>query len=235
MLRASSGDSAVLALLANHPRVDFVEPDGALGLRFEIDGWKREVLVGSASVTEHGLVELLDNNPLVCADRMSVPSPAATLALIALGPLAAVGLIAESPTLVLNIPADAEDVSRFLLTAGWTEGISVHSEPLSLDGVAAATVMVAVTTPPDLDDIDAQYEERFGRSFYLRRDETSLWDRSLVLGQPYGCYRLAISVEHPVSLLQVRVLADLNGKLGAAQVIHAMNVMAGFEETLGIS
>jgi N-acetyl-gamma-glutamylphosphate reductase len=29
-------------------------------------------------------------------------------------------------------------------------------------------------------------------------------------------------------------MADRNGKCGAAQVVHAMNVMCGFEESLGI-
>jgi N-acetyl-gamma-glutamylphosphate reductase len=29
-------------------------------------------------------------------------------------------------------------------------------------------------------------------------------------------------------------MADINGKIGAAQYVHMMNVMCGFEESLGI-
>jgi N-acetyl-gamma-glutamylphosphate reductase len=38
-----------------------------------------------------------------------------------------------------------------------------------------------------------------------------------------------------MSLLTVQVMIDRNGKGGAAQVVHAFNVMNGFEESLGIA
>ena len=55
-----------------------------------------------------------------------------------------------------------------------------------------------------------------------------------VLGRPEARYRLTLAPDSPHSLLTIRVLADFNGKVGASQVIHAMNVMCGFEESLGI-
>jgi len=232
---AQSGNPVVREMLSRHPKVSTVSQGALLGVSFSQGPWQREVLIGQATNPLYGLVELMDNNPVVCADRMSVPSPATTLALIALGPLADAGLIEDSPTVIVNIEGDEEEISSALAAMGWAGGAFLHSEPMDLEGVAAATVMVAIRTPDDLDEIDDLFEERFGRSFFVRRDEDSEWDASLVRGKPLALYRLRISPDQPNSLLTVRVLADLQGKLGAAQVVHAMNVMCGFEESLGIS
>lgn len=231
--QASTSDPLVRRLLEAHPKIGSVT-EGSELLAWDRGDWHRHLYAGRADVELHGLVELMDNNPLVCADSASVPSPAATLAMIALGPLAAAGMIAAVPTVIVNFPADEADVSAFLATEGWAEGAIVHSEPMDFGSVLAATVMVEIPTPEDLDDIDALFEERFGRSFYVRRDETSEWDAALVAGTPRAVYRLRIAPDSPVSLLTVRVLADRDGKAGAAQLVHAMNVMSGFEESLGL-
>jgi len=232
---ASSANPLIRSMLASHPYVGVVEASDAVGVRFQSGSWKREVTIGQTEGAAYGLVELMDNNPIVCADLMSVPSPVATLALIALGPLAAAGLIADSPTVVANIEGDEDEISAALADLGWSEGAFLHSERVDLEGVVAVTVMVAIHTPDDLDEIDALYEERFGRSFYVQRDEDSEWDPALVRGTPRAVYRVRISPDTPLSLLTVRVLADGHGKAGAAQVVHAMNVMCGFEESLGIA
>jgi N-acetyl-gamma-glutamylphosphate reductase len=36
------------------------------------------------------------------------------------------------------------------------------------------------------------------------------------------------------SLLAIHIMADINGKAGAGQFVHTMNVMCGFEESLGL-
>ncbi|HSH93487.1 MAG TPA: hypothetical protein VK968_05030 [Roseimicrobium sp.] len=174
----------------------------------------------------------MDNNPLVCADAASVPPSISTMALIAFGPLAWAGLIVEPPSLVVSRHPVNENPADWLATAGYDGGLSVHVEPQELGTVVAATGMAAITTPSDWDDIDALYEERFGRSFFVRRDEKSLWDVVLAAGKPECFYRLRITPDEPHSLLTVLLLADIHGKLGQAQVIHAMNVMAGFEESI---
>jgi N-acetyl-gamma-glutamylphosphate reductase len=231
---ARTSDPALRRLLESHPRVNAVEGGPPLGVQFEQGPWRRSIGVGDASADPFGLVELMDNNPMVCADRVSVPSPAGTLALIALGPLTLAGLLLEPATMIVNVEAGEEDVSRSLATASWTEGITLSAAPTDLKGAVAATVIAAIRTPDDLEDIDEAYEERFGRSLYVRRDESSTWDVGLVLGQPHALYRLRISPDEPHSLLTIQLMADQNGKCGAAQVVHAMNVMAGFEESLGI-
>lgn len=231
---AKSSNPHVRALLEKHPRVADVEDGGGEGVSFRVGGWQRAVRVNNPDVEISGLMEMMDNNPVVCADEVSVPEPVATLALIALGPLASASIISDSPTIIANVKEDEETLDRFLATSGWTGGVAVHTEAVDLEGVIAVTVMVAIDTPEDLDDIDELYEERFGRSFYVRRDEESTWAPELVRGTPKAVYRVRISPDQPQSLLSIRVLADVNGKVGAAQIVHAMNVMCGFEESLGI-
>jgi N-acetyl-gamma-glutamylphosphate reductase len=173
----------------------------------------------------------MDNNPLVCADRASVPDPAATLALIALGPLIRAGLLTESPTLITNAPFDEQLLLSFL---GLDE-VAVLAQEQDLGSVYASTVMAAIATPDRMEDIDDLYEEAYSRSFYVRGDEESTWDTQLVAGLPHSVFRLRITPDEPTSLLTVHVMADKEGKCGAAQLVHCMNVMAGFEETVGIS
>lgn len=233
--RAASGDEKVRLRLAKHPRVVEVFDDGRPGIRWSQGDWARELRVGDAGISPRGLVELMDNNPLVCADVASVPSAGATAALIALGPLVSAGLLAEAPIMVTNFPADDSDVGSFLETEGWLGGLSIHHERFDLSGVGVATVMAAIRTPNDLDDVDALFEERFGHCFFIRRDEESDWGPELVEGSPTAHYRLLIAEAYPLSLLTIRILASLDGKYGSGQLIHAMNVMAGFEESLGLA
>ncbi|AIE87391.1 hypothetical protein [Fimbriimonas ginsengisoli] len=232
---AICADPAVSVLLARHPRVSRTETGDVAGIIFYQGSWRREVRVGDATAEQFGLVELMDNNPVVCADTVSVPAPVSTLALIAVGPVAWASLVQETPSVISSHAVDGGELSSFLTSAGWDGGANLHVEPVDLDGVVAITAMVEIRTPDDLDDIDALYEERFGRSFFVRRDEDSVWDPSLVRGTPYAVYRLLLAPDAPNSLLTIRVLADLKGKAGASQMVHAMNVMAGFEETLGIA
>ena len=237
---AGSSDPAVARLLAAHPYVDLAPAGPSKGVAFSqtlVSGlnWSRRVFVGHMDEDQRGILEIMDNNPLVCADSMSVPSAGATLAMIALGPLASGGLIADSPTILTTEPLNEAEVAALMEPLGWTEGSYVHSEPQATGTVAAATVMVAIRTPDDLDDIDALYEERYDRTLYVRREEESEWDARLVAGRPYALYRLRIAPDVGTSLLTIRVIADRDGKGGAAQVVHAMNVMAGFEESLGLN
>ncbi|RYG47929.1 hypothetical protein EON79_05950 [bacterium] len=228
---ARASDPALLRLLSKHPRVRAVEDDGGgPGIRFRTGVWEREALAGDATAPLRGLVELMDNNPLVCADRASVPSPTGTLALIALGPVLNSGLVTETPAFVSDLPT--VDLDPWLGTVGWAGGCVVSSEPSGTHGVGVA--MVEIPSSNDPDEIDELYEERFGRSFYVHRDEDSEWSSELVANTPNAVYRLRVTPDEPVSLLSIRVLADPRGKLGAAQVIHLMNVMAGYEESLGL-
>lgn len=237
---ARPSDPHLVRMLEAHPDVVLSEELGPVtGLQFWQDGRRREVRVGDRGCPVHGLVELMDNNPMVCADAVSVPSPAGTLALIALGPLAKAGLIAEPPGLVVDFEATADDIRDWLATEGWAGEADLQVGPLAEGPVLGMTAMAALLPPADAGAIDDLYEECFGRSFFVRRWTDSGWNPERVAGSPYAYFRLDFAPEPGRSdlagLASVRVAADREGKAGAAQVVHAMNVMAGAEESLGIA
>lgn len=233
VLRVSTGDPSLLAALSRHPRVSAVSDDGKSSLRFSVGDWHRSISIGLPREEVTGLTELIDNNPLVCADRFSLPSPATSLALIALGPIILAGMLVAPPTLTTNLEWDAADLEAQLSELGWQEGAVIQSQQDDSE-VAALTAFAEIKAPEDLAEIDEAFAERFGRSFFVREDDVSDWTPAAVAGSQLALYRLRITVDEPNSLLTVRVLADRNGKLGPGQIIHAMNVMCGFEESLGV-
>lgn len=230
---ARPSDPALASLLELHPQVAFSDQESHF-LEFDRGSWHRTLGVGKPAGEAYGLPELMDNNPLVCASSVTVPPPATTLALVALGPLFRAGIVLEAPIVQTNAPLTDGDAGDWWLTAGWNEDVDLIEEPRDMGTVLAAQAMAIVPTMSNWDEIDGLYEEAFGRTFYVRRDEASEWHASLVLNKPHAVYRLRLSPDEPHSLLTIQVMADLNGKCGAAQIVHTMNVMAGFEECLGI-
>ncbi len=231
IVTARPRDPALAKLLEQHPLVSLSEAGDSAMMDFAQGSWWRSIAVGSCDVPLRGLVELVDNNPLVCADAFSVPSAVATLGLIALGPLFRAGIVHEPPILQTNAE---EAVDQQLVAYEGMGPVEVVTEERDLGGVLAAQAMAIISTPSDWDEIDALYGECFGRSFYVRLNDQDEWHASLVKDRPWAVYRLRCSPDEPTSLLTIQVMADRNGKCGAAQIVHAMNVMAGFEECLGI-
>ncbi len=229
-------DTTLFKLIEQHPEVRLAETKAHPGcLTFEQDGLLRKVLVGDPTVEESGLVELIDNNPLVCSNAVSVPGPAATLALIALGPVIRAGLLLERPTMQYSVKLSGENIDGFLQSAGWSGGIDVSDGDEDLGTVLAANVIAVVETPEEWRDIDDLYDECFGRSFYVHSLPDGEWDTKLVADKPFAVYRLRYTPGEESSLLTIQVMADKDGKCGAAQMLHAMNVMCGFEECEGLS
>lgn len=231
----SPQDSCLQRLLQEHPGVvvegTFEEP----GLEFSDSGRTRRIRVGDRSCEVRGLIELMDNNPLVCTDLASVPSSAATLALIALGPAFKSGVIRERPTFTVNIPASEADLEPFLETVGWESGITLDVLQQPLDGVVAATALAVTNAPIEPEEIEALYAEIYDRSFFVRHEPDAEWHVRMVIGKPLAVYRISVATGEDSSLLTVHVMADQNGKCGAAQVLHMFNIMCGFEESLGIA
>jgi N-acetyl-gamma-glutamylphosphate reductase len=219
-------------MLLRHPFVSEVS-GGNEPLSITTGAWQRRIEIDRGGL--FGLVELLDNNPLVCADEVSLPTPAQTLALIALGPLCLSGLITERPAFITNASATEDEIDRSLCSVGWAQGVNLHVEPQDLGSVLVATAMAVVDTPSDISDIGELFDERFGRSFFVREAGADEWVAELVQNAPFACYRISIAADEPNSLVTVRVMADRDGKCGAAQIVHAMNVMSGFEDSLGIA
>ncbi len=232
---ARSGDHAILQLLERHPQVGLVERSAHPGIWFRQGEREREVLQGASQTELYGLVEFMDNNPLVCANRMSVPTPVGILAAIALGPIIDAGLLLEPPTGLASQDDDVAATDQLLARMGSPVGVVFHANPVDLRGAVAATVIAAIQTPERLEDIDDLYNERFGRSFFVHRHEEGDWDVQRVKGGQNALYRLRIARDEPASLLTIQTMADGLGKCGAGALIHAMNVMAGMEESLGLN
>jgi len=232
---AVTGDPALFELLLKHPRVVDAGLDASAGsgLLFREGNWRRQVLVGAPQAPLAGLIEMVDNNPLVCADVYAVPDALSTLSLIAIGPLIDAGLLLEPPVLLVSA-GDHSSVEAFLARAGWPDGATIAEGEAALGSVAAVNAVARISTPDNPSELDDLYAERFGRSFFVRNADKGPWDTELATAKPYGLYRLRIAPDDGESLLTIQTMADLDGKCGAAQVLHAMNVMAGFEESLGL-
>lgn len=189
-------------------------------------------MIAFDSPTALGLIELEDNNPLVCADHVDVPDAAATLTAVALGPLALTGMLVEDPVVQTNAPSALSEVP--LEGLGSPLEAQLHHEGVNLGDVYSAQAMAVVSESVLLPDLRGLFAERYGRSFYVVESSEGNWDTSLVSGRPLAVYRLKLTGGDGASLVTVQVMADRRGKCGACQVVHTLNVMAGFEECLGI-
>ena len=215
--------------LERHPMVtvsgDLSEP----GLHFG----NRRIIVGNPELEVRGLIELMDNNPLVCAQTASVPDPGSTLALIALEPLIRANLLVEDPTLSFSFPVDEALVQRFLNAAGWHGSAAMGIADLGVSPALGLLCLAVIESPPNPADIGGLYDEAYGRSFFVQRKDTTL-TASMVLGGPKAAFSFRVQRDEPHSLISVSVISDPEGKCAGGQLVHMFNVMAGFEETLGL-
>ncbi len=225
--------------LAAHPAValDHFEEAEAERINFTSGEWHRETVVGCSSIDgPYGLVELMDNNPLVCADRASCPGPAATLALIGLGPLIRGGLLVERPSVLFSFDGDYDEVDAALGSMEWQQGATCAGEPAPFAGVLSATCLAAVRVPESAEEIDELYDEAYGRSFFVKGAASNSLDLERLRGAAHAEYALALTEGiDGLGMLRIQVLAHSDGKCGASQLVHMFNVMAGFEEDLGIN
>lgn len=230
----STSDINISRLLERHPDVVLVQaPTGDNAIQIDQNGWIRQLVIGDSSVEVAGLVETMDNNPMVCADIVSVPGPASTLALIALEPLIRAGILHDSPAIQIAGTRE-ENIEGFLQKIGWFDGAAISYGEEDLGTVVATNVIALV--PAEISDVEIidLYRESFGRSLYVREFIGGEWDGSLVAGKPFACYRITVHPATTSRLVTIQVIADKDGKCGAAQIVHAMNVMCGFEECQGI-
>lgn len=237
MQTRGSGTERLRALLKRHRGIELesFEKSDNLRIEFRQGYWVREVVMGHPRIEgPYGLVELMDNNPLVCADRASCPGPAATLALIGFGPLIRGGLVVERPSALFSFDGDYDEVDAALASMGWQDGVTCAGDPMALGDVVSATCLAVVRTPMDEGEIEALYEA-YGQSFFVRMVGVDGLNPNDVRGAPYAqCSPTLTRGEDGLGMLRIQVLADINGKCGAAQLVHMFNVMAGFEEDLGI-
>ncbi len=229
-------DDFLNSLLANHPAVTLNESVSPTGrLVFHQDGWQRQLLWGDQNADVRGLLELVDNNPVVCADTVCIPGPVATLATIALGPVLRAGLVQAGPALhVSETPTEPDDITANLELFGLHHIVTLGIEPQDFGRVVVLNAMVEIPLMDDYTLVDDLFDEAYARSFYIKRINDEVWDTALVDRRPHAAYRLRLTPGEQSALLTVQVMADRHGKLGACQAIHALNIMVGNEECLGI-
>ena len=232
MIIAGSSDPVIGELLAKHPEVSSVFETSYGGIEF-VTNRLRHISFAGGEVG--GVVELMDNNPLVCADDAWVPSAGGVLSVLALGPLLEAGLVVEPPAILLSFEDDEAEIARALATVAYTGGFALNCENHDLRTVRGAYCIAKISNPSRFDEIDDIYDERYGRSFFVRRTEDEQWVKELVEGKPWASYRLELTEGETESLLAIHIMADINGKAGAGQFIHTMNIMCGFEESLGLA
>ena len=235
MIQAGSADPAIRAILELHPEISSLLPTDFDGIEF-VTNRRRYVRPSVFGGELGGVVELMDNNPLVCEDEAWVPSAGGALAVLALGPLLESGLVVEPPAVLLSFEDSESAVLQALKTVSHDGDVAINCEPNSALGTVRGAYCIAkFTNPASFDEIDDIYDERYGRSFFMRRTEDQAWVKELVEGKPWACYRLELTEGASESLLAIHVMADVGGKAGAGQFVHTMNIMCGFEESLGLA
>ena len=226
------GHPRLKELLDSHPLVllsSFEEHDKPK-LEFETNR-SRIAYHGRPDLELYGLTELMDNNPLVCADAASVTGPEATLALIGLGPLAKAELLVGQPAIAFNFATrHPEEVDAALATEGWKGGAAIASsdeEP----SVLRAECIAEITLPGSSEDVWALYEECFGRSFFVRESSAPPTENDA-----HATYTIHLE-EHGdgTALAKIVVASAREGKCGSGGLVHIFNVMAGYEESLGVA
>ena len=188
---AAKGDSALRPLLSRHPRVNLERFETAAHgeILFQTGSQKRRAASGDLSCAEYGLIELMDNNPLVCAEEASCPGAGATLALIAIGPLLRAGVVSGRPQIQFTFSADLQECARAL--KDFEQGCEAEMNVVPEHSVEGPQIERA----------------------------------------PFAVYALDTRTG---GTARVEVCSDIDGKAGSAQLVHLFNVMAGFEESLGL-
>lgn len=228
MLEVSTRHSHLIPMLQRHPHIAAVtsgSQDLAFGRRSVSHGTDGEV---------SGIVEIMDNNPLVCAQAASTPGLCGTLASLALGPILISGLVVEPPVVLFSFEEDEQDVLRALEALDYKEGATMGSDPHDLGSVRGIYCVAKIRNLADFSELDAIYAERYEKSFFMRLATFEEWNVELVKGQAFAAYRLELTVGEEESLLSIHVMGDISGRIGDAGLIHMMNVMCGFEESLGL-
>ncbi len=234
-MKATTGDDRLAELLSHHPRIGLVATnDDPTVLTLESPGRSRRLHIADARVEQYGLLELMDNNPIVCADDISIPSLAASLFLITLGPLLLSGLVVEPPSFVTNLNCHGTDLARAVRSVGWDDEVDIMTEAVHVGGIALATGIAVIQSVSDPEELAEFYLERFGKSPLIRMEGSTEWSPQLVEGKPLAIYRITVNPDEPTSLVSVKAMVDFTGAFQAAQMVTAMNVMYGFEDEMGL-
>lgn len=101
-----------LPLLQNHPRFLLkpgqVHPDEDVAIEFNQTGWKRQIRL-AANMNEGIVLELSDQNPLLCLDAITSKDAIGTATSLLLVPLIQAGLLKSIAEVTLSQTSEKED------------------------------------------------------------------------------------------------------------------------------
>lgn len=236
IITQAKGPQKLERLLNQHPFVKLTAFQVApkISIQFERNGWERTITQGIPKEDEpYGLIEVMDNNPLVCADHVGLPGPAATLALIAFAPLIRAGVLNDVPAIAFSFEDDFTETEQALKRENWQSGVAITGESQPIQGRLVATAICQLEPNCSVNEIDEIYKEAYHSKIYVKRQD-NLEGRTAE-GKPEAFFKLSYPEPNNVhKVLRVDTVADADGKCGSAQAVHILNIMAGFEETLGI-
>lgn len=222
----SSGDPKFEELIQNHPRFDYRE-----GLPDRIEFDSRMILLSGDPVEPFGLIELMDNNPLVCANVASLPPSDATLMLMALGPMFRAGLPIEPPVFRTTAPKSSSSLTKWLDTPN---EIPVDYESVEPSDWLFGHAICLVKNVVDWREIDNLYADSYDRTFYVSVVPDIRTEVKKNQFSPNGFVQLTMTPGEDESLISIHVAGHKNGKCGACQKLQMLNIMCGLEEFLGI-
>lgn len=207
-------------LVRRHPRLLSPQSGSMCALEFGLNSYRRSIVVGYRERYPVGLIELFDNNPIVCAETVCLPAPVSTLALLAIDPLSKAGLGSGTLHVSCSAHCELDDIKPFLNQLGDRVNLRLDARVVADEGCVAVEVELAGDQTAE--DIEELYDDAYGRSLLVMRDK-----EAHPLAASYSVVKVGDTAV-------VRVASKIEGKAGAAQVIQALNVMAGFEDSLGI-
>lgn len=214
-------DPGLAAAFSRHPEIRLEAGEPTRGEASWKQGtWARSIARGSDAEVR-GLVEVIDNNPMVCCDDFATPGPMATVALLALAPAARASMLGSPVRLAFSHDPEPS-LSGFLDEAGISQW---HGEASGGGKVCRASARFTPSQGSSRSDLEAAYAEYYDRAFFVRTGQAD----------PTGSASGYVWLKFDGDDVLASAAADAQGKAGAAQVVHAFNVMCGFVESLGVT
>lgn len=189
---------------------------------------------------EYGLSEV-NRKPLVRGARLAVlPTPIASLALIALYPLALNSLLASDIELTVEAPRDVLDsvnkkevvheISGFLARTqtGFSSKIDLRLVPR--DSGRSMRVSGILKCPLAIAEVDQVYE-----SVYDDHSFTYISHSGVNRNEVEGTHKCILTFEKPAAgLLEVSAIADYHMRGGAGDATHVLNLLFALDEKVGL-
>ena len=201
--RASSKCPAIRELLNQHPQVGLVS-EGNEWLEFEVGSWNRKISIYE-NCGSKGVLELIDNNPLLCADEFVLTGKTQLLSTLARAPLDRVALGFTLETSV-NLPGNYACRLNLKNEIETDELYSIYEEPFS-----RSPAIDLIWIPPE--------------AKLVLNPDPELTENSRI--------RLTVQVLKGHEL-EIKVLCRNIDQWLCKYSIFAMNVMTGNEDSVGL-